>query len=166
MHTFFTASDFLPTKWSTTDEKVVFGNNLLHFMLTGFLAERFTEKLYSRLSMCFGHVAHFDRQGFAETWFDSPESIASFVNHLMQWPCHGDPGYTFSDVERAVQREAARLNLVAKVNEAAASSIQQRELALLDALEKKYRRDTVIPMPHPATPAEREEPAEQLPLIA
>jgi hypothetical protein len=57
MHTFFTASDFLPTKWSTTDEKAVFGNNLLHFMLTGFLAERFTEKLYARLSMCFGHIA-------------------------------------------------------------------------------------------------------------
>ena len=166
MHTFFTATDFLPTKWSTADEKVIFGNSLLLFMLTGFLAERFTEKLYTRLSMCFGHIAHVDRQGFAETWFDSPESIAAFVNHLMQWPCHGDPGYTFSDVERAIQREATRLNLVAKVNEAAVSSIQQRELALLDALESKYRRDTVIPMPHPAPPAEREEPAEQLPLIA
>jgi len=59
MHTFFTASDFLPTKWSTADEKAVFGNNLLHFMLTGFLAERFTEKLYTRLSMCFGHIAHY-----------------------------------------------------------------------------------------------------------
>ena len=166
MHTFFTASDFVPTKWSTAEEKAVFGNNLLHFMLTGFLAERFTEKLYRRLSMCFGHAAHFDRQGFAETWFDSPESIASFVNHLMQWPCHGDPSYTFSDVERAIQREVVRLNLVATVNEVAASSIQARELALLDALENKYRRDTVIPMPHPETPAEREEPAEQLPLIA
>jgi hypothetical protein len=55
---------------------------------------------------------------------------------------------------------------VAKVNEAAARSTQQRELALLDALENKYRRDTVIPMPHPATPVEREQPAEQLPLIA
>ena len=163
MYTFFTASDFLPTKWSSADEKAAFGNTLLHFMLTGFLAGRFTEKLYTRLSMCFGFIACFDRQGFSETWFDSPESIASFVNHLMQWPCHGDPGYTFSDVERAVQREAARLNLVAKVNEAAASSIQLRELALLDVLENKYRRDTVIPMP---TPAEREELAEQLPLIA
>jgi hypothetical protein len=44
--------------------------------------------------------------------------------------------------------------------------MQQRELALLDALENKYRRDTVIPMPHPEIPAEREQPAEQLPLIA
>jgi len=166
MYTFFTASDFLPTKWNTADDKAVFGNTLLHFILTGFLAGRFTEKLYTRLSMCFGFIACFDRHGFAETWFDSPESIASFVNHLMQWPCHGDPGYTFSDVERAVQREATRLNLVAKVKEAAASSIQQRELALLDELENKYRRDTVIPMPNPETTAEREHPAEQLPLIA
>ena len=58
MYTFFTASDFLPTKWSTADEKAAFGNTLLHFMLTGFLAGRFTEKLYTRLSMCFGHIAH------------------------------------------------------------------------------------------------------------
>jgi hypothetical protein len=166
MHTFFTASEFLPTKWSTADEKAAFGNTFLHFMLTGFLAGRFTEKLYTRLSMCFGYIACFDRNGFAETWFDSPESIASFVNHLMQWPCHGDPGFTFSDVERAIQREASRLNIVVKVNEAAASSTRQRELAVLDALETKYRPGTVIPMPHPATPAECEDPAEQLPLIA
>jgi hypothetical protein len=84
----------------------------------------------------------------------------------MQWPCHGDADYTFSDVERAIQREAARLNLVAKVNEAAANSTQRRELALLNALENKYRTGTVIPMPHPPNPAEREEPTEQLPLIA
>ena len=166
MHTFFTASEFVPTKWSTTDEKAAFGNAFLHFILTGFLAGRFTEKLYTRLSMCFGHIACFDRQGFSETWFDSPESIASFVNHLMQWPCHGDAGYTFSDVERAIQREVARLNLVAKVNEAAASSTRRRELALLDALESKYRPGTIIPMPPLAKPADREEPAEQLPLIA
>jgi len=166
MHMFFTASDFVSTKWSTAEEKAAFGNGLLHFMLTGFPAGRFTERLYTRLSMCFGQIAHVDRNGFAETWFDSPESIAAFVNHLMQWPCHGDPGYTFSDVEQAVQREVAKLNLVATVNEAAASSIQSRELALLDALESKYRRDTAIPMPQPATPTDHGEPAEQLPLIA
>lgn len=59
MHTFFTASDFLPTKWSTADEKAAFGNALLNFMLTGFLAGRFTEKLYTRLSLCYGHIAHY-----------------------------------------------------------------------------------------------------------
>lgn len=84
----------------------------------------------------------------------------------MQWPCQGDPGYTFSDVEQAVQREVAKLNLVPSVNEAASASIQARELALLDALESKYRRDIVITMPQLSTQAEHCEPAEQLPLIA
>ena len=125
MHTFFTASDFLPTKWSTADEKAAFGNNLLHFMLTGFLAGRFTEKLYTRLSMCFGYIASSIAMALPKRGLTAPRALPSFVNHLMQWPCHGDPGYTFSDVERAIQREAARLNLVAKVNEAAASSIQR-----------------------------------------
>ncbi len=59
MHMFFTASDFVPTKWSTAEEKATFGNGLLHFMLTGFPAGRFTEKLYTRLSMCFGQIAHY-----------------------------------------------------------------------------------------------------------
>jgi hypothetical protein len=77
MYMFFTASDFVSTKWSTAEEKAAFGNGLLHFMLTGFPAGRFTERLYTRLSMCFGQIAHVDRNGFAETWFDSPESIAS-----------------------------------------------------------------------------------------
>ena len=47
MHTFFTASDFVPTKWSAADEKAAFGNSLLYFMLTGFLAGRFTENVLS-----------------------------------------------------------------------------------------------------------------------
>lgn len=59
MHAFFDHSEFTPTKWNTAEEKADFGNKLLHFMLTGFLAGRFTEKLYTRLSMCFGHIAHY-----------------------------------------------------------------------------------------------------------
>jgi len=105
MHAFFNPSEFVATKWGTSEEKADFGNKLLEFMLGGFLAGRFTEKLYRRLSNCFGNIAHFDRGGFSETWFDSAESIAAFVNQLMQWPCFGDPAYTFSDVEQAIQRE-------------------------------------------------------------
>jgi hypothetical protein len=165
MHAFFDHSEFTPTKWYTAEEKADFGNKLLHFMLTGFLVGRFTEKLYTRLSMCFGHIAHLDRNGFAETWFESPGSIAAFIDQLVQWPCWGDPEYTFSDVERAIQREIVRLNLVATVKEAAAADTLQRELALLDALEKKHRPGIVIQMPGQEEAAYNG-PAEQLPLIA
>ena len=165
MHAFFDSSEFTPTKWNTAEDKADFANKLLNFMLTGFLAGRFTEKLYNRLSICFGHISHFDRGGFAETWFDKPESIAAFVNQLVQWPCFGDPAFTFSDVEQAIQREIARLNLVQQVNEAAAAANRQNELALLESLEKKYRTTgNVIQMPAPA-PAAYDGPAEPLSLI-
>jgi hypothetical protein len=91
--------------------------------------------------------------------------IAAFIDQLVQWPCWGEPEYTFSDVERAIQRDIVRLNLVATVTEAAAADTLQRELALLDALEKKYRPGIVIQMPGQEEAAYNG-PAEQLPLIA
>jgi hypothetical protein len=59
MQVFCDSSEFTPTKWNTAEDKADFANKLLNFMLTGFLAGRFTEKLYSRLSMCFGHISHY-----------------------------------------------------------------------------------------------------------
>jgi hypothetical protein len=38
MYTFFTASEFVPTKWSTADEKAIFGNNLLEMPNAAFRA--------------------------------------------------------------------------------------------------------------------------------
>lgn len=59
MHAFFDASEFTPTQWDTEQDKAEFANRLLDFMLTGFVAGRFTNKLYKRLSSCFGHIAHY-----------------------------------------------------------------------------------------------------------
>jgi hypothetical protein len=36
MHMFFTASDFVPTKWSTAEEKAAFGNGLLQMPRSAF----------------------------------------------------------------------------------------------------------------------------------
>jgi hypothetical protein len=38
MHTFFTASEFVPTKWSTTDEKAAFGNAVLQMPNAAFVS--------------------------------------------------------------------------------------------------------------------------------
>jgi hypothetical protein len=163
MREVFSASEFTPTQWDTAQDKAEFANRLLDFMLTGFVAGRFTNKLYKRLSSCFGHIAHFDLNGFAETWFDGPASIAAFVNQITKWPCFGDPTYTYSDVERAIQREVLRLNIVQQVNDKAAAVTRERELALLHSLETKYRNVIQMPAPRPAV---YDGPAEQLPLIA
>jgi hypothetical protein len=55
----FSPSQFIPTKWSTAEEKARFGNALLHFIESGFTRNLFTDRLYSRLSNCFGHIAHY-----------------------------------------------------------------------------------------------------------
>ena len=55
----FLASDFTPTQFSTAAEKAEFGNALLHFTESEWGAALFTKSLYNRLSMCFGHIAHY-----------------------------------------------------------------------------------------------------------
>jgi hypothetical protein len=55
----FSLSQFIPTEWSTAEEKARFGNALLHFIDSGFTRNLFTDRLYSRLSNCFGHIAHY-----------------------------------------------------------------------------------------------------------
>jgi hypothetical protein len=88
------------------------------------------------------------------------------MDHLVKWPCWGDAEYTYSDVESAVQREVAKLNLCVTVHEALDADVLRRELALLDILEKKYRPGTVIEMPHREPEHAFDDPCEQLPLIA
>jgi hypothetical protein len=55
----FLASEFVPTKFSSAADKADFGNALLNFLDADCTQELFTKKLYQRLSMTFGHIAHY-----------------------------------------------------------------------------------------------------------
>ena len=65
----------------------------------------FTKKLYPRLSNTFGHIAHYNQGGFWAEWFVEAFDQVRFIEHLLRWPCYGDPEFTFSDVERALRQE-------------------------------------------------------------
>jgi hypothetical protein len=54
--------------------------------------------------MTFVHIAHCDCEGFHLTWFTRDSYRLGFVTKFLRWPCHGDPKFTFSDVEQAIQR--------------------------------------------------------------
>lgn len=50
--------------------------------------------------MMFGHIAHYDRNGFYDEWFR--EGRADWTEYILDrgaW--FGDPEYTWSDVENA-----------------------------------------------------------------
>lgn len=98
----FTASQFTPTKFATAEDKAKFANKLVTFVERGFLETQFTQDLYRRLSNCFGHIAHHNRNGFYGAWFDTPSARRDWVANAVDWGCYGEPEYTFCDVERAV----------------------------------------------------------------
>ena len=152
----FLPSEFVPTKFSTAQDKADFGNSLLHLIESEWALALFTKSFYNRLSMCFGHIAHVDRMGFYETWFTSDADRLKFLRHTLNWPCWGDPKFTFCDVERATQQEVRGRNYLAHHELRAAEAVSSREMEILKQLEAKYR--TVAP-PVTEEDAERVAPA-------
>jgi hypothetical protein len=55
----FSPSEFVPTEFSTAADKADFGNTFLHFVDADCAQNLFTKKFYNRLSMTFGHIAHY-----------------------------------------------------------------------------------------------------------
>jgi len=135
----FLPSDFTATKFSTASDKAEFGNALLRFVDSAWEPALFTKSLYNRLSMCFGHIAHYNRAQFYEEWFSSLTAQVRFLKHTLRFPCYGDPEYTFSEVEKAIQREIENSNYLARYELHLAEEQQATDLALLRQLETKYR---------------------------
>jgi hypothetical protein len=135
----FLPSDFTATKFSTATDKAEFGNTLLRFIESEWASALFTKSFYNRLSMCFGHIAHYNRTQFYEEWFSSVAAQVRFLKHALRFPCYGDPEYTFSDVERAIQREIVNRNFVVRYELRLAEEQQAADLELLRQLESKYR---------------------------
>jgi hypothetical protein len=135
----FLPSEFVPTKFSTAQDKADFGNSLLHFIESEWALALFTKSFYSRLSMCLGHIAHIDRMGFYETWFTSNADRLKFLRHTLDWPCWGAPELTFCDVERAIQQEVRKRNYLARYELRAAEAVRSEEMEILKQLEAKYR---------------------------
>jgi hypothetical protein len=135
----FLPSDFTATKFSTAADKAEFGNTLLRFIESEWAPALFTKSFYNRLSMCFSHIANYNRTQFYEEWFSSLAAQVRFLKHTLRFPCYGDPAYTFSDVERAIQREISNRNYLARYGLRLAEEQQATDLALLRQLESKYR---------------------------
>jgi hypothetical protein len=135
----FLPSEFVPSKFSTAQDKADFGNAFLHFIESEWARTAFSKSFYHRLSTCFSHIAHFDATGFYETWFTSDSDRLHFLRHTLAWPCWGDPEYTFCDVERALQHEIRKRNYLARYELRAAEAVRSSEMETLKRLESKYR---------------------------
>jgi hypothetical protein len=134
----FVAADFVPTQWDTSERKAKFANALLTFIARDFPRSKFHENFYRRLSNTFGHIAHYDSAGFYERFFLSAEDKLAFLEQCVTWPCHGDPIFTYSDVERAVGARLRKSQVLAILSSQITVERRRRELALLSELKARY----------------------------
>ena len=72
-------------------------------MQSDFASSKFPRTFYQRLSMTFGHIAHYNQGGFFETFFTTTHDKVRFLRQTLAHPCHGDPAGPTADVERALQ---------------------------------------------------------------
>ncbi len=65
------------------------------------------------------------------------------MQRTLRWPCHGDPKFTFSDVEYAIQRVVRERNYLAHYELRASEALRSAEVRELERLEAKYRAPAV-----------------------
>lgn len=134
----FTADRFTPTKWDTADKKAIFGKQFIKFVQSDFARSKFPKTFYQRLSMTFGHIAHFNQGGFFETFFTTTEGKVRFLSMTLAHPCYGDPAWTYSDVERALQTWLREHDVLARYEARLTEETEADERAVLARLQAKY----------------------------
>ncbi|MEO8714805.1 MAG: hypothetical protein ABI369_07320 [Acetobacteraceae bacterium] len=134
----FTEHDFIPTKFSTAAEKAWFANTLCRFIAEDCPRSRWTKRLYQRLSLTFGHIAHYDSLGFWAVFFETTAGKVSFIEQTLSWPCLGQPDHAYCDVERLIQARLRTCHTLDTYRALRDADIERRERAALDHLKAKY----------------------------
>jgi hypothetical protein len=138
----FTATMFTSTKWDTAADKAKFANHFAHFVEAGMPETLFPKWFYTRLSMTFGHIAHFDRGGFYDTWFSDDAAKLAFLKHTIEWVnggnAVGDPAFVYVDVERRLAAWVVATPYIDKLAKKVADANEAAERATLAKLKAKY----------------------------
>jgi hypothetical protein len=129
---------FTPTQWDTAQDKVAFAKQFVRFVESDFAAKHFTDKFYRRLSNTFGHIAHYNRSGFWSEFFTTTADKVRFLEQTLQHPCYGDPAWTYSDVERALQSWLQADGTLERYRHGLADETETAERAELARLQQKY----------------------------
>ena len=75
----FTADRFTSTQWDSADRKAAFAKQFIRFVQSDFAKSKFPKAFYVRLSMTFGHIAHYNQGGFFETFFTTTQDKVRFL---------------------------------------------------------------------------------------
>ena len=139
------AAEFTATKFDTAEEKTKVGNHLLRFIAEDYPRALWTKAFYNRLSMIFSNIAHYDSNGFWETWFTTTAEQIEFLQNIVRHPCWGDPAFTYSDVEQVVRSRVKRSGIIAWKQRILTDESKKKDVAELARLKAIYEPDTAPP---------------------
>lgn len=95
-------SEYTPTEFSSAEDKAKFVAHFKRFVSKGMRETMFPKWFYRRLSMTFGHIAHYNKNTFYDYWFGNEKRKHGFIHSTLQYRPIGDPHYTFVDAEHAI----------------------------------------------------------------
>src|SRR5271166_4790780 len=147
----FEPEQFIATQWSAAEDKAKFANALMKFIAHDFPRQSFSKTLYQRLSNTFGHIANYNKDQFYSVFFERDADKVVYLDQTLRRPCHGDPTYTFCDVERAVQRRLRAANVIDVFRMREADATRKRELDTLARLQAKYGAKRESPSSSPSS---------------
>ena len=135
---------FTATKWDTAEDKAKFLKKLQAFVIQGFQKRQFTLALYRHLINMFGHIAHYNLDGFWDHWFTDVGRQAEWLMHAKQYSAYGDPAWTWSDVERAFREwlhQPEQETLLKSLQETQASLVRAERKEIYLRLKKEFETE-------------------------
>lgn len=129
---------YTPTDFSTSADKEKFEKQFKKLVESGFKRSMFPKWFYTRLSMCFGHIAHYNQEGFYQTWFIDTRWQYEFLEATVKYPCYGDPAYTYSDVEKVLVAWIEEKKFLHIYGGKLIEEIEAQEVKELARLKNKY----------------------------
>ena len=115
--------------------------HFLRFISSDCPRHQFTLRFYRQLIHCFGYVSFYDLDGFWTEFFSTAAGKVEFIEQALAWPCYGEPGTTWSDVEREISRRLRRTELLSLYQQRRCADQDTAERAELARLLAKYGQD-------------------------
>ena len=139
-----TRYEFRASEFMTVREKELTLKSWVRFLKNGLRFEDFTDRLYRHLHLHCGFIAHYNRLGFYETYFENGEDTVRFLSQFDKrgdsqsveyggtWWQSGD----YEDLARAMIEEAAPY--IPKLMELAWAEQRDSDLAEAQELAAKH----------------------------
>lgn len=107
---------FGDSQWMSAREKRLVLQAWVRFLKRGLRSADFTDRLYQHLHLHCGFIAHYNRAGFYQTYFEQGATIAQFLSQFDgRGECrsveYGGGGWLqseYADLNRAMVEEGAR----------------------------------------------------------